>query len=190
MFPFTHPAACAIATATLLGTIVLARPLPATSGDVAQTAAGTSPSAREILAQATPLQAAPAPKPAPAQRPSTAAKATRARADAVEARIKALHSELHITAAEETLWHDVAQVMRDNAKVMVDLRKEEAKNVKSMSAVDALKSYAAVIDAHGDGIHKFISIFQPLYDSMSDAQKKTADAVFRSRTRAAAQRSK
>jgi hypothetical protein len=158
MFMFTHRAACAIATATLLGIVILVSPLRA--------------------------------EPTPAQRPSAAAKAKPARADDVEARIKALHSDLHITAAQEPLWQNVAQVMRDNAKAMVDLRNAETQNAKSMSAVDALKSYATVIDAHADGMHKFIPIFQPLYDSMSDAQKKTADAVFRSRTRAAAQRSK
>jgi len=138
-----------------------------------------------IVALASPLRA----EPVPAQGPSTAPKAKPARADAVEARIKVLHSDLRITAAQEPLWQNVAQVMRDNAKAMVDLRKEETQNAKSISAVETLKSYATVIDAHADGIHKFIPIFQPLYDSMSGAQKKTADAVFRSRTRAAAQRS-
>ena len=33
---------------------------------------------------------------------------------------------------------------------------------------------------------KFVPAFQALYDSMSDAQKKTADAMFRSRVRSAA----
>jgi protein CpxP len=158
MFMFTHRATCAIATAALLGIVVLASPVRA--------------------------------EPTPAPRPSTAAKAKPARADDVEARIKALHRDLHITAAQEPSWQNVAQVMRDNAKAMVDLRKEETQQAKSRNAVEALKSYATVIDAHADGIHKFIPIFQPLYDSMSDAQKKTADAVFRNRTRAAAQRSK
>jgi hypothetical protein len=119
-----------------------------------------------------------------------AAKTKPAPADPVEARIKTLHSSLHITTAQETLWNNVVQVMRENAKAMADDRKETAQNAKSRSAVDELKSYAAVIDAHADGIHKFIPTFQALYDSMSDAQKKTADAVFRSRINAAEQRHK
>jgi protein CpxP len=156
MLMFTHRAECAIATATLLGIVVLSSPLRAEAR--------------------------------PAQRPISTAKAKPARTDDVEARVKVLHNDLHITAAQEPLWLNVAQVMRDNANAMVDLRKEETQDAKS--ALDALKSYAMVIDAHADGIHKFIPIFQPLYDSMSDAQKKTADAVYRNRTRAAAQRSK
>jgi hypothetical protein len=119
-----------------------------------------------------------------------AAKTKSAPADPVEARIKTLHSSLHITAAQETLWNDVAQVMRENAKAMADHRAEAAQNAQSRNAVDELKSYAAAIDAHADGIHKFIPIFQALYDSMSDAQKKTADAVFRSRISAAEKRHK
>ena len=30
-----------------------------------------------------------------------------------------------------------------------------------------------------DGLKKFISVFEPLYASMSDAQKKDADTLFR-----------
>ena len=111
-------------------------------------------------------------------------------ADPVEARIKTLHSSLQITAAQETLWNNFAQVMRDNAKAMADRRQEAAQNAQSRSAVDELKSYAAVIDAHADELRKLIPTFQALYDSMSDAQKKTADGVFRSRMNAAKRRHK
>ncbi len=112
-------------------------------------------------------------------------------ADRVEARIKELHVKLHVTAAQETQWSNVAQMMRDNAKAMVGLQKERAEDVKSMdvNAVDVLKSYSGVIDAHAEGIHKFIPVFQAFYDTMSDEQKKIADVLFRSRARTAAQHS-
>lgn len=119
-----------------------------------------------------------------------AEKAKPAPADPVEARIKTLHSSLQITPAQETLWNNFAQVMRENAKAMADRRKEAAQNAQSRSAVDELKSYAAVIDAHADEIRKLIPTFQALYDSMPDAQKKTADGVFRNRMKAAAERHK
>ena len=115
-------------------------------------------------------------------------KAKPEQADLVEARIKQLHSDLHITAAQEAQWSPVAQMMRDNGKAMEDLRKQRV-DAKSLGAVDELKSYAAAIDAHADGVRKFIPLFQSLYDSMSDAQKKTADSVFHSRVLAAAKRS-
>ena len=48
-----------------------------------------------------------------------------------------------------------------------------------MNAVDDLKSYGEITDAHADGIKKFTPVFATLYDSMSDAQKKQADTLFR-----------
>jgi len=45
--------------------------------------------------------------------------------------------------------------------------------------VDDLQSYAAIADAHADGLKKLIPAFQALYTAMSDDQKKTADMLFR-----------
>jgi LTXXQ motif family protein len=109
-----------------------------------------------------------------------------AKADPVEARIKELHNRLHITAAQQSQWDKLVQVMRDNAKAMEDLQKQRGQDVNAMSAVDAVKSYQAVIEAHEAGMAKFVPAFQALYDSMSPAQKKTADAMFRTKVRTAA----
>jgi LTXXQ motif family protein len=182
MFRFTHPGArAATAAATLIGTIVLASPLFAASGDLSRAAAARSPAALEILAQAASPEAMTAP-------PATSAGAANASSDRIEARIKELHKKLHITAAQETQWNDLAQVMRDNAKAMVDLQKQRAADTQSMTAVDVVKSYASVIEAHEAGMKKFIPAFEALYNAMSDAQKKTADSLFRSRARAAAKK--
>ncbi len=48
-----------------------------------------------------------------------------------------------------------------------------------MNAVDNLKSYGEISEAHADSIKKLIPVFADLYASMSDAQKKEADALFR-----------
>src|SRR5580765_5442887 len=69
------------------------------------------------------------------------AKATPVPADVVEARIKQLHGDLRITAAQEPQWTPVAQMMRDNGKVMADLRKDQVDEAKALGAVDELKSY-------------------------------------------------
>jgi uncharacterized membrane protein YqiK len=106
----------------------------------------------------------------------------------VEARIKELHKKLHITDAQKTQWDNLAQVMRDNAQAMVDLQKQRAAAMQSMTAVDVVKSYSEVIQAHEDGMKKFIPAFEGLYNSMSDAQKKTADAMFRGRARSEAKK--
>ena len=109
-----------------------------------------------------------------------------AKADPVEAHIKELHNKLHITAAQQTQWDSLVQVMRDNAKAMTDLQKQRGQDASAMTAVDAIKSYQAVIAAHEAGMAKFVPAFQALYDSMSSAQKETADSMFRGKVRAAA----
>ena len=100
-------------------------------------------------------------------------------ADRVEARIHDMHGKLNITAAQEDQWQQVAEVMRDNEAAIEPLVKDRKTNANTMTAIDDLKSYAAITDAHSEGIKKFTAAFATLYDGMSDAQKKDADALFR-----------
>jgi hypothetical protein len=102
----------------------------------------------------------------------------RAKADAVETRIAQLKQRLEITPAEMPQWNAVAQVMRDNATAIRTLAAERIHNQKTMTAVDDLRSYEALAEAHAEGIKKLLPAFQALYDSMSDQQKKNADLVF------------
>ena len=132
------------------------------------------PAAREIVAQAGSPEAMASPAPEPAENSS------------VEARIKELHKRLQITDAQKTQWDALAEVMRENAQAMADLQKQRAANAKSMNAVDVVKSYWEVIQAHEDGMKKFIPAFEALYNSLSDAQKKIADSMFRSRAQTSA----
>src|ERR1700693_5085718 len=99
--------------------------------------------------------------------------------DRAERRIKDNHAKLKITAAQEAQWTKVAQAMRDDAKTMDTLTKDRADHAKDMSDVDDLKSYGNIVDAHADGIKKLTPVFSDLYASMSDAQKKQADILFR-----------
>ena len=122
--------------------------------------------------------------------PAAVVRAKRAPADPVEARIESMRSSFHITSAQESLWNNVAQAMRENAKAMTDIRKARGEHAPALNAVDELKAYSAAVEAHEDGMHKFIPVFQSLYESMSDAQKKTADAKFRGDARAEAERGK
>ena len=109
--------------------------------------------------------------------PVIAAKASEAQR--VEARITQMHARLKITQAQEEQWAKVAQSMRDSEKAIEPLIKTRKDNAKTMTAVDDLKSYGEITDAHADGIKQFTLACVPLYDSMSDAQTKEADALFR-----------
>ena len=100
------------------------------------------------------------------------------RVDRVESRITSLHAQLKITDAQEPQWNAFAQVMRDNAKTIDALVQARVQNAKSMTAIDDLRAYQGIADAHAEGLKKLIPAFEALYASMSDEQKKNADAVF------------
>jgi len=99
--------------------------------------------------------------------------------DRVEVRIKSMHEKLKITSAQEAKWTKLTDVMRENAKLMDTLTQSRSDKAKTMSAVDDLKSYGEIAEAHADGLKKFTPAFADLYDSMTDAQKKEADMLFR-----------
>jgi len=107
--------------------------------------------------------------------------AVKPRSDAqVEARITQLHKQLKITKDQESDWNAVAQDMRDNARAMSsDL--SDRNRTKQMNAADNLKSYAKIADTYADGLKKIAPDFAKLYDTMSPAQKKTADTLFNQR---------
>lgn len=101
--------------------------------------------------------------------------------DRVENRITDLHTRLVITADQEDDWGKLAGVMRDNANTMASLTQARTDKLGGMNAVDDLKSYSEIAQAHADGLQKFTPAFAALYDSMSDEQRKNADAIFRAR---------
>jgi hypothetical protein len=153
-----------LAAAALLTPLAVARPSSAGS-QVPDPGPGTG----TILAQANPADAAPAPPP-PSNQPRIG--------PSVETRIEDLHRNLKITAAQEPQWRQFAQVMRDNAHALDAILQERSANINKMNAVDDLRSYEKLADAHADGLKKLVPAFEALYNTMSDEQKKNADVVF------------
>lgn len=126
----------------------------------------------------------PAPSAAAPSSASEHAQTVKPRSDAqVEARITQLHRELKITSAQEDDWNKLAQDMRDNAHDMSSLLQERNTAAKShpMNALDNLKNYEEIADAHAEGLKKIVPDFETLYDAMSPAQKKAADTAFNQR---------
>ena len=119
-----------------------------------------------------PVAAAQAPAPAPDAKPS----ATQA---AVEQRIAALQTKLAITADQQAAWSAFAQVMRDNAQNTDTLFQQRAQGAATMSAVDNMKSYAAIARAYADNTEHLATAFATLYGKLSQAQQQTADTLFR-----------
>lgn len=102
-----------------------------------------------------------------------------AHADRAEQRSKQMHERLMITRDQEEQWSKVALVMAENARTMDTLTQARADRAKEMTAVDDLKSYGEITDAHADGIKRLTPVFAALYADMSAPQKKVADTLFR-----------
>lgn len=121
-----------------------------------------------LLAQAT----APANETARPARPAPPGPAAH-----VEARIADLHRRLHITPAQEPQFKAFADVMRANAEAMEQLFQERAQN-RDRTAPGQLHWYARLTTAHADATNKLLPVFDALYASLTDKQKKAADAAF------------
>lgn len=95
-----------------------------------------------------------------------------------EKRIKKLHDKLHVTAAQEELWGNVAQTMRDNDKTFKAARDDRLARGKGMTAVDDLKFMQIMSDQHSAGLKQLIPQFEALYAAFTPEQQKLADQVF------------
>mgnify|MGYP001554550107 CR=1 FL=1 len=103
----------------------------------------------------------------------------------VEERIAYLHKQLKITPAQEPQWKTFAEVMRANGQNMGRLYRQRAQAEPTQSALDNMKQYALLAQAHADDMKQLVDAFEPLYDSMSPEQKKLADTTFRQHDRGA-----
>ena len=68
--------------------------------------------------------------------------------------------------------------MRDNARQMHEAIEQREQAAKNTTAMDDLKGYQAIANAHAQSLAKLIPAFQKLYDTLSDDQKKKADDIF------------
>jgi hypothetical protein len=96
----------------------------------------------------------------------------------VEARISEMRKRLSITPDQEPQFKAYADVLRSNAQAMHDLFQERAQ-AGGENALDRLHWYAKLTSAHADAVNKLVPPFEALYQSLSDKQKKAADAEFR-----------
>ena len=125
-----------------------------------------------FLATANPSFAATGKKKAPAVARISAVEHT-------EARIKELQGALEVTEDQKPLWSNLTLVMRDNAKNMDALTKDRADNKKMLNTVEYMKYQSQITETRSEQLKRFIPPFEALYASLSDEQKTTIDALFR-----------
>src|SRR5215469_11820405 len=105
----------------------------------------------------------------------------------VEQRIKELHAQLRITAAEHPQWDQFVQVMRENARDMDEAGAQRIDHFQTMNALQNMQSYEQIAEQHAQHLQKLVPAFQNLYNAMSDQQKQLADQVFRANAEKQAQ---
>ena len=71
-----------------------------------------------------------------------------------------MHAKLHITPTEEAQWDQFAEVMRENARDMNKPATEHAHRIPSMDAVQDLKLYEQLAEAHVQRLQKLIPAFE------------------------------
>jgi LTXXQ motif family protein len=94
----------------------------------------------------------------------------------VEANIASLRQKLQITPAQEAQFAAVANVMRENARAEASAPHQPPANG---TAVDDLRAEIQYDEVELAGLKRLLPALEALYSTLSPAQKKTADMVFR-----------
>ena len=102
----------------------------------------------------------------------------------IEGRLAYLKAEINITPEQEALWNTYASAVRDNAKAMgtrcTALMGDSGASEKSLP--DRLDAQEQFVAARLDALRATNKVLKPLYQALSDAQKKLADQLIRSST--------
>jgi hypothetical protein len=98
--------------------------------------------------------------------------------DRVRGRIAYLKAELQITGDQEAAWSKVADAMRANAKALDHAIGAARQAKRPMTAVDRLALKGDFAKLRAAGSERFLAAFKPLYQQLTPAQQKTADALF------------
>ena len=97
----------------------------------------------------------------------------------IEGRIAYLKTELKITDAQAPLWDKVAAVVRQNAQALDDAFSGLRHDPNAPpSALASLEARAKLTQVRAQGDEQLLAAFRPLYNALSDDQKKTADSMF------------
>ena len=97
----------------------------------------------------------------------------------LEKRIAMLRDQLGITAAQRKPWREFAAVLRANESAMYVVVARRASRIRTGSAPENMRLYGLVAAVHAANVQRLLGAFQPLYDVLSERQRKIADTVLR-----------
>jgi glucose/arabinose dehydrogenase len=96
----------------------------------------------------------------------------------IEGRIAFLRAELKITSAQAPLFDAVANTMRENDRAMRTALEGRQQRTQAASLIDRLDQRQKRAEEMAAATGKLKAAWAPLYASLSDDQKKTADELF------------
>jgi hypothetical protein len=104
----------------------------------------------------------------------------------IDGRLAFLRTELRITDAQSPLWDRVAAVLRERAAKMdatIAARRQAPSDGTRPDLLGRLDARIRFGESRTESARAFLVAFRPLYESMSDEQKKTAEELFARRHR-------
>lgn len=144
----------------------------------------SSPKPQADVGTAAPIVLAQADVQAQSQEPGTTAPPSAAGTTAagsrnmrVQQQLHDLYARLHITAAQAPQWNAFAHTLEANAQHMQALW--ASRPARPASALEDMRDYTQMAQAHAEDMQKLVAAFTPLYESLSPDQKAAADQAFR-----------
>ncbi|MBT3070232.1 Spy/CpxP family protein refolding chaperone [Rhodomicrobium sp. Az07] len=96
-----------------------------------------------------------------------------------DARIAGLKAGLKLTSDQEKNWPPVEQAMRDIMQKRMDQRLAKRDRPKPENAIQAMKERAEQLEERGGSLKKLADAAEPLYQTLSDAQKRRLVAMLK-----------
>lgn len=99
--------------------------------------------------------------------------------DRIDGRVAFMKAELKITPAQEAQWQVLEKAMRDSAASRKSMREQfKADKDKPKTSVERLKAREKFAVARLEQMKAFNAAYEPLYNAMSEQQRKAADELF------------
>lgn len=99
----------------------------------------------------------------------------------MEEKLTTLQNQLKLTDTQKVKWNSYAETARGNVKAMREMVAQRHQTQTPKTALDAFRSRQQIAEARAEGARKLTSAFEALYASLSDDQKKIADAAIKER---------
>jgi zinc resistance-associated protein len=96
-----------------------------------------------------------------------------------EARIAARKAALKLTADQEQHWPALEQALRDISKERIARREERRTAERRADAMQRLRDRADALSTRAAELRRIADAAQPLYESLSETQKRRFDVMFR-----------